>query len=329
MQVGIFAKTFARPTLADTLDAVVGHGLNCIQFNFACAGLPSMPDRISPESASRMASEIQKRNLAVAAVSGTFNMIHPDPQQRQDGLRRLAAMAPVCPLLGASLVSLCTGTRDPDNQWRHHPQNSSQKAWLDLIASLTRALEITERFGLTLGIEPETANVIDSARKARQLLAELKSPRLKVVFDAANLFHPGELLRAREILDEAFDLLGNEVAIAHAKDVREENGELKHVAAGKGDLDYHYYLSKLQEAKFRGPLLLHGLTETEVSPSLAFLRAKLPDCRSRREEALTDQSKIIPHSAGQKSKINQSLPRDKALGAGLTSAPTEAKGGTG
>src|SRR2546422_2588754 len=83
MQLGIFAKTFVRPTLVEALDAVVGHGLNCIQFNFACAGLPSMPEHIAPELAGQMAREIQQRNLAVAAVSGTFNMIHPEAQKRQ------------------------------------------------------------------------------------------------------------------------------------------------------------------------------------------------------------------------------------------------------
>ena len=46
MQLGIFAKTFTRPTLEAVLDAVADHGLRCVQFNFACAGLPSMPDQI-------------------------------------------------------------------------------------------------------------------------------------------------------------------------------------------------------------------------------------------------------------------------------------------
>jgi len=46
MQIGIFAKTFVRSTLEATLDAVVGHGIGYVQFNMACAGLPSMPEHI-------------------------------------------------------------------------------------------------------------------------------------------------------------------------------------------------------------------------------------------------------------------------------------------
>ena len=38
MQLGIFAKTFPRPTLEETLDAVADRGLTELQFNMSCAG---------------------------------------------------------------------------------------------------------------------------------------------------------------------------------------------------------------------------------------------------------------------------------------------------
>src|SRR5207247_1417042 len=101
-------------------------------------------------------------------------------------------------------------------------------------------------------------NVVASARKARRLLDELKSPRLKIVMDAANLFQAEDLSRMRETLDEAFDLLGGDIVIAHAKDIQRA-GELRHVAAGKGLLDYDHYLLLLNACGFAGPLILHEL----------------------------------------------------------------------
>jgi sugar phosphate isomerase/epimerase len=178
-------------------------------------------------------------------------------------------------MLKTSLITLCTGTRDPENMWRAHPQNDSPQAWRDLLTSLSSALESTEKFRLSLGIEPETANIISSAKKARRLLDEMKSPRLKIIFDAANLFHPGDLPRQCEILDEAFDLHGSDIIAAHAKDVLEINGAMKHVAAGKGSVDYDYYLAKLRDTGFSGPLILHGLEPAEVDRCASFLRAKL------------------------------------------------------
>ena len=49
MQIGIFTTTFARPTLAETLDAVIGHGLRDVQFDLSSAGLSSMPEQIDPQ----------------------------------------------------------------------------------------------------------------------------------------------------------------------------------------------------------------------------------------------------------------------------------------
>jgi sugar phosphate isomerase/epimerase/pimeloyl-ACP methyl ester carboxylesterase len=277
MRLGIFAKTFVRPTLAETLDAVVARGLDCIQFNFACAGLPSMPDKIAPELAAQIGREIKQRKLTVAAVSGTFNMIDPDVARRREGLRRLEVIAASCAALGTSLITLCTGTRDLENMWRHHPQNESEEAWRDLLASIAAALKIADKHNLFIGIEPETANVISSADKARRLLDEMQSPRLKIVMDASNLYHPGDKTKKEDILTEAFDLLGKDLILAHAKDFRDSGG-MEYVAPGKGTLPWPHYLRLLRISGFGGPLIMHSLAESEVDESAAFLRKTMKEC---------------------------------------------------
>jgi sugar phosphate isomerase/epimerase/pimeloyl-ACP methyl ester carboxylesterase len=274
MRLGIFAKTFVRPNLAATLDAVAACGLDSVQFNFSCAGLTGLTEKIDPRVVSAAACELQRRRLSVAAVSGTFNMIDPDPANRREGLRRLEEIAASCGALGAPMVTLCTGTRDPADMWQAHPQNDSAAAWQDLLASMEEALRIADKYDVCLGVEPETANVVNSAKKARRLLDEMASPQLKIVMDAANLFRPGESGRMAEILDEAFDLLGGDIALAHAKDFR-DGAAIQHVAAGQGMLDWPRLLRLLRGVGFDGPLILHGLTEEEVKTSVAFLRQEL------------------------------------------------------
>jgi len=278
VRLGIFAKTFSRPSPEEVFGAVVGHGLRETQFNMSVAGLPPMPDEIDPALADRVRQAAAERNIAVVAVSGTFNMIHPDPEVRRDGLRRLGVLAGACERLGTSTVTLCTGTRDPEDMWRRHLGNATPEAWRDLLAAMQEALETAERQGVTLAFEPEISNVVDSAEKGRRLLDEMRSPRLKVIMDAANLFDAEDparrLSRSEEVLDEAFELLGEDLVLAHAKDVK-GSGEV--VAAGKGDLDYALYLKRLSEAGYGGPLVMHGLAEEEVESSLAFLRRKLAE----------------------------------------------------
>jgi sugar phosphate isomerase/epimerase len=273
MKIGIFAKTFIRPTLAETLDAVAQHGIHDVQFNLACAGVPSMPDQIDPALAATIRRELAARDIRMAAVSGTFNIIHPDLEQRRAGMRRLRALAAACHDLGAEVITLSTGTRDPENMWRRHTDNDTPDAWRDMIAALGEAVQIAEEHAITLAFEPEVTNVVDSAAKGRRLLDEIGSPRLRVVMDGANLFHAGALLRMREILEEAFALLGNDIVLAHAKDLSQD-GEAGHEAAGTGLLDYDLYLSLLRRVAYRGPLILHALAEEQVDSCVAFLRQK-------------------------------------------------------
>ena len=114
------------------------------------------------------------------------------------------------------------------------------------------------------------------ARKARRLLDDIRSDRLKVTIDPANIFHDGELPRMAEMLDEAFALLGPDIVHAHAKDL-DRDGEAGHLAAGTGLLDYGRYLSLLQEIGYDGALVLHGLDEDQVDTSRDFLRHRLSE----------------------------------------------------
>jgi len=274
MQLGLFARTFARPTVEEVFAAVARLHLRCVQFNFSCAGLPGLPEAVPAELADRIHGAADERRISIGAVSGTFNMIHPNVRLRRDGLRKLEVLAGACARLGTRVITLCTGTRDPENMWRGHADNGSLEAWRDLRVSLTKALTIANKHDLTLGIEPETGNVVDSADKGRRLLDEMKSPRLKIIMDPANLFHPGDLPRQREILEGAFDVLGGDLVLAHAKELAAD-GHAAGLAIGTGVLDWDLYLALLRGVGFGGPLILHGFEEADAAASVRFLREKL------------------------------------------------------
>jgi sugar phosphate isomerase/epimerase len=273
MRIGVLLGTFSRPTFEARLDAVRAAGMDCVQPSLDCAGMAPMPDEIPAERAERLRRAAADRGIEIVSVQGTFNMSHPDPEHRRAGLRRLKVLASACQGLGTSRIQLCTGTRDPDNMWRRHKDNDSPQAWRDMLACMREAADIARQARVVLAFEPEVNNVVDSAKKARRLMDEVGSPHLKVTMDAANIFHAGELARMAEVLDEAFALVGKDIVLAHAKDLTHD-GDAGHAAAGQGKLDYDRYLSLLLAYGFRGPLLLHGLSEAQVPGCVAFLREK-------------------------------------------------------
>lgn len=276
MLLGIFAKTFPRPTFPETLEAVAAHGLRCIQFNFSCVGLPTLPDAIDPHIIKQAREACAKKGIGIAGISATFSLIDPDIRNREQGLRRLNVVAKASRELGCELLTLCTGTRHPEDMWRHHPDNTSPAAWRDLLRGMEQAIAIAEEHDVLLGVEPETGNVVSSTRKARQLLDELHSSRVKIVIDPANLFHAGRVERMRETIEEVFQLLGTDIAMAHAKELSTD-GTAGNVAPGRGVLDWNYYFDTLARVNFRGPIVMHGLAENDVTSAVRFLRSKLSD----------------------------------------------------
>jgi sugar phosphate isomerase/epimerase len=274
MRLGIFAKTFAGDAPDRVLDAVAAAGFSASQYNMACSGLPSMPDEISAGAASAVAAAAEAAGVEVVAVSGTYNMIHPDPAVRAAGLRRLEVLAARAHAMSTRLITVCTGTRDPDDQWRAHPDNDRPDAWRDLLASMEIALEMAERHDVELGIEPELANAVNSAGKARRLIDELGSPRVKIVFDPANLFEIASLAEQRDVVSRAIDLLADRIVMGHAKD-RDPAGAF--ATAGKGVLDYPHYLGRLAASGFDGPMVTHGLGESEAPGVAAFLRRTMAE----------------------------------------------------
>jgi sugar phosphate isomerase/epimerase len=265
MQLGIFAKTFPGTTPGAVLAQVKQAGFAVAQYNLACSGLAAMPDAVPASACEAVRLASAATGIHVNALSATYNMIHPNRAVRDEGHRRLAVVAAAAKAMHIPLLTLCTGTCDAEDQWRHHPDNATPEAWADLLASMQAAITIAEAHDLTLGIEPELANVVNSARKAASLINTLQSPRLKIVLDAANLFEVEPLEHQRRIVSEAVDLLADHIIMAHAKD-RTADGSF--TVPGEGVLDYGHFIRELTNVGFNGPLVTHGLT-AEQAPAVA------------------------------------------------------------
>jgi sugar phosphate isomerase/epimerase len=288
-RLGVLTSEFERPSLEETLDAVAGHGIGAVQFQLGSA-VPSVPlrdslqrgldvlgEHLSPALCADIREQLAKRDIAMAAVDGTFNMVHPDRDRRWANLGHLVELVGYCDALGTSVVTLCTGSRE-DIMWRRHPENNTAAALADLVEVMTAAARAAEEHGVILALEPEVNNVINSAARARQLIDEVGSPAVKVVMDPANIFKAGELPQMQEKLREGFRLLSDDIALAHAKDL-DHDGEAGHLAAGEGRLDYPLYLSLLRDSGFDGTIVLHQmhhLGDADIDARFAFVRQAAP-----------------------------------------------------
>ena len=282
MRLGIFARTFPGATPSAVLARAREAGYETVQYNMACSGLPSLPRLVAPEAIAALRDAAAETGVGLAALSATYNMAHPDASVRRAGAESLGALAAVARAVGIPVLTLCTGSRDAADQWAPHPDNATPAAWRTLLASLESAVDVAESYDVVLGIEPEPANVIDSAARARALLDEIGSSRLGIVFDAANLLDAATLrspAATRDAIARALDLLADRIALVHAKD-RAADGAV--VPAGSGAIDYDAYLAALGRAGVDAPLITHGLDAAAAARVALFLRARLTSARATR-----------------------------------------------
>ena len=93
-----------------------------------------------------------------------------------------------------------------------------------------------------------------------------------MLIDAANLLTVENLPQRGRVLREAFDLLGADIAAAHAKEFSAD-GKLGNAALGQGVVNFPLYVSLLRGAGFENPLIMHGFSEQEAAESLHYLAA--------------------------------------------------------
>ena len=267
------------------LSAIAGHEIRDVHFNFIGTGLEPLPAVLTAEQCQAIRVAFTRHGLAMCGLSGTFNAIHPDTALRAELTRRVCLLIERCQDLGAPIVSLCTGTRNPHNMWTGDAANHDQSALDDLCSTLETLLNAATQHKVYLGIEPEPANVIHTAGRARQLLDHFRSPYLKIILDAANLFHDDDVSRMRLVFDEAFELLGSDIVMAHAKEIpRRSDGDR---APGQGLIDWKYFLTKLIASGFQGVLVLHNLEESSVAGGVAYLNQLLTS-KLKTEGLITD-----------------------------------------
>jgi sugar phosphate isomerase/epimerase len=269
MKLGIFAKTFSGPSPLEVLQAAAASGYACVQYNMACSGMSPLPPHIEPAVADSVRHASLKTGVDIAAVSATYNMIHPDIATRKAGRQSFEAIASAAGRIGTKLLTVCTGSLDAEDQWRHHPDNQGDAAWREMTNEFQILVEIADRYDILIGVEPELANVVNSAQRARALIDSIGSDRIRIVFDPANLFEEATPEEQRAIIAEAACLLRDRIEIAHAKD---RNADGSFATAGKGVIDYRHYVAALRSIGFHGELVAHGLSAEEAPGVAAFLQ---------------------------------------------------------
>ena len=115
---------------------------------------------------------------------------------------------------------------------------STEEALYTFTKNLSCVVEYAEKMGVVVAIEPVCRHIVYDARRARQVLRSIQSPNLQIILDPVNLLDDCDAGRYKDVVKEAIELLGEDVAVIHVKDFSVSDGKIVSMAAGTGIMDY-------------------------------------------------------------------------------------------
>lgn len=274
-RLGAFARIYQRDSPEDLAAAFVADRLVHVQLNLSAVGLPTIPsaEQLAGLDVAALRAAFTTRSRVIWGVSATYNTAHPDSRIRRDATTQAAHFIASLGLLQPVAATLCTGTRDRDNMWQAHPDNTTNSAWSDLLHSLQELIPAARHAGVLLAVEPEPGNVVTGTAQAQRLIAELETDadQIGFILDPANLVSTSPADQHEQILTEAFETLADKTICVHAKDIQPWTNTLH----GNNGVDYDLVGRLYDNLPNPVPFIIQDATEVELPHVRTWLLGKL------------------------------------------------------
>ena len=230
----------------------------------------------APESAINELKEALKTyDVVFAEMHICANNLHPDLSERRENQKLVAKAVESAERVGASEVTVCLGSRSRLGTTRPHRDNWTTETWRASVKAVRQILSDTAGMKVRLGMEALNLSPLNNPRAHLQLMEEVDDPRCRVCLDPQNMLNITTYYRTTELLNECFDLLGENILACHGKDVLLDPDRMlpkfDWVVHGRGTMDYETYLIRMSRMKYPRSLLLEFLSEDQYPEAKKFV----------------------------------------------------------
>lgn len=285
MQSGVFTQWLHAGSIEELAQRASQLGLHCVVLD-SFPGLDIDLDRPQPELCRRIRNAFEQAGVAIAAVGGYSNLVHPDPRKRQAIHTRFQGLLQLCAAIGSPMLCSEAGTYHPSSEWDWDPANATEQAFTTLCDVLHPLLATAREYGVVIGLEPYVLSVLHTPARAARLMQALDTPFARLVCDPAGLLDRITLEAQDTFLPEAFQLIAPFIGLVHVEDCRPDpNGHFLWLPAGQGLLDYPLFMDLVVQAGYQGPLILEHLSEKDLSTAREYVQTHWQQALQRAGEA--------------------------------------------
>ncbi|KGE72781.1 sugar phosphate isomerase/epimerase family protein [Spirochaeta lutea] len=273
--IGMRAHDLGTMNLAQLSSALHASGVGCIQLALskALADFPYRPGTLSPGFAQTVRSALAARGVSIAVLGSYVNLIHPDPETRNQHLQRFAEHLQFSRDFGCSIVGTETGHKSSDGS--PHPATQSAESFAELLSSAEFLAARAAQAGVFAALEPVAdKHPLSTIERTAKLLTTLDHPNLKIIFDPVNLIPSQGIGDQTDFLTSAFQAFGEQMVCIHAKDFRIHRGQkIGTLPAGTGELDYPLLMKLIKTHKPGIHVLLENTSPESLPQAKAFLES--------------------------------------------------------
>lgn len=259
MQLGIRLHDTKKLPFEGRIEDVKDLGFKCghLALGKVIDEFSTKDESLTPGLAMYIKNVFAKNNVDIAVLGCYLNLADPNEEQLKKTVHRYMAHIRFASWLGCGVVGTETGC--PNETYSYVPECHTEEALELFIKNLRPVVEYAEKMGVVMAIEPVAKHIVNTPARARKVLDAINSPNLQIILDPVNLLAIWNYQDAKAIVDEAIELLGDDVAMVHIKDFVVEDGNLKSVAAGFGEMDY---TSLMKWMKTKKPFIHATLEDT-------------------------------------------------------------------
>lgn len=272
INLGVRAHDFGKLPAHQLAATVAAHGFTCVQLALAKAldGINTDTGSFSPGMARHVRQAFERHDVAISVLGCYINPIDPDETRRQQQMIRFKEHLRYARDFGCSVVATETGSRNAD--WSLHPDNASDSTLAELTDQIGELVLEAEKFGVFVCIEGVTRHVVSTPGRMKRVLDSIGSPNLQVLFDPVNLLSLENHQDQQQVMDQAFALFGDKIAVIHAKDYVVAPAELKPALIGEGALQFQTLFHHLRSRKSYIDVLLEETSPATVAVSVRNLK---------------------------------------------------------
>lgn len=249
MQIGLRLHDAVELPLEERLEKVREQGFTCghLALSKVIKEYSVANASLTPGYAMYLKKLFAKNELDVAVLGCYLNLAHPDPVELAKIQEKYKAHIRFAAALGVGVVGTETGA--PNAQYKYEPACHTEEALELFINNLRPVIQYAESMGVLFAIEPVWNHIVCNPKRAKRVLEEINSPNLQIILDPVNLLSMENYEQRDEIIAEAIEVLGNDVAVVHIKDFVIKDNQLVSVAAGTGMMQYEQIMAFIKKDK--------------------------------------------------------------------------------